>query len=359
MTGAANAGGLLALDSAEVIARHDPAGFHRLLEAMPTQAREAWRLGQSWPMPGGFRTPSRVVFLGMGGSAIGADMVATLARLCGRVPVEVVRHYQPPQVDADTLVIAASFSGNTEETLAAFEATLATPGMRIAMTTGGRLAEIARGRSIPLLDYTWDGPPRTALGFGMFVPLALLARLGAIDLADSDVEGAFEALADCVRTFGLAAPGNAAKQLAVGIGKRLPLIVGADFLEVSARRFAGEISENAKQWAFCSALPEFDHNTLQAVGSPAGMPHAITQILLDAPAIHPRNRRRVAETVRLLEEAGARPQVIDAGGETPLQAIVRANSFATWTSYYMAMLVGVDPLPVPAMDVLKQRMAQP
>ena len=346
------------LDNLEAIAAIDRSGYHRLLERLPEQAREAWALGQSWPLPPGFRRPSRVFLLGVGGSAIGADIVATLARLHGSAPVEVVRQYTPPATDADTLVIACSFSGNTEETIAAFEATLGTPGMRIAFTAGGRLAALARERGVPLISYAWDGPPRTALGYGLFTLLAVLARLRVIEMSDAEAGTAIGALADAAERYGLRAPMNAAKRLAIAIGDRLPVIIGADFLEVVARRFATEVSENAKQWAFSAALPEFNHNAMQAIAGPTGTPSALVPIILDAPSVHPRNRRRVHETVRMLAVAGVQAHLIDGGGETPFEAILRATSFASWTSFYQALLRGVDPTPTGTLDAFKERMAR-
>ncbi len=343
-----------------VIAKYDPAGFHTLLERLPQQSRDAWALGQSWPLPRTFRTPSRVVLTGLGGSAIGADIVVTLARLSGRIPVEIVRGYRAPAIDANTLVIACSFSGNTEETICAFQETLDgdPASMRLALTTGGRLADLARDRDVPLMTYAWDGPPRTALGYGLFTLLGVLARLDVLPLADNEVTAALDGIEDATTHYGIATTPNEAKQVAILFGKRLPVIIGADFLEVAARRFAGEVSENAKQWAFSTALPEFNHNMLQALGSPGGMPHAIAPIILDAPAVHPRNHLRATETLDLLLALHARAQIVDAGGATPLEAIVRATTFASWASYYLALLQSTDPLPVDVIDLFKERMAE-
>jgi glucose/mannose-6-phosphate isomerase len=342
-----------------VIAKHDPANFHALLERLPQQSRDAWALGQSWPIPAHFRTPSRVVLIGMGGSAVGADIVHALARIDGCVPVEIVRNYATPPLDADALVIACSFSGNTEEAVAAFQPTLGDDrAMRLALTTGGRLADLARERAIPLLSYAWDGPPRTALGYSLFTLLGVLARLGALTLRAPEVEAALHGIEDATRRYGIAATPNEAKQAAILFGKRLPVIIGTDFLEAAARRFASEVSENAKQWAFAAALPEFNHNMLQSLGSPGGMPHAIAPIILDSPAAHPRNRLRAAETLQMLLDVHARAQIIDVGGASPLDAILRASVFASWTSYYLALVQGVDPWPVEVIDLLKERMAE-
>lgn len=359
MTDTSSAGDAAALAPASIaatIAAVDPSRFHALLEALPQQARDAWALGRSWPMPDTFRTPSRVVLLGMGGSAAGADIVSALARHTGRVPVDIVRNYRAPIVDGDALVVACSFSGNTEEVLEAFEATLDSGAMRLALTTGGRLAALAAEHGVPAITYAWDGPPRTALGYSLFTLLAVLARLEAVPITDEEAEAALAGIEDATARHGIAAEPNEAKRAAIAIGKRLPVIIGADFLDAAARRFAAEVSENAKQWAFAAALPEFNHNTLEALASPDGVPRAVAAIILDSPAVHPRNRLRATESLRLMQEAEADAQIVDVGGTGPLEAIVRATTFASWTSYYLALLRGVDPMPVEVIDRLKGRM---
>lgn len=352
------ASALSALDSPETIAERDPSSFHGLIEGLPQQARDAWALAQAWPLPAGFGTPSRVVLLGLGGSAIGADIVTTLARLRSTIPVEVVRQYDAPRLDDRALVIGCSFSGNTEETIAAFDGTLGQPGMRLAFTTGGRLAREARERATPLLTYAWDGPPRTSLGYGLFTMLGLLARLDVIDMDDVEAASAFAAIADATDRYGLHAPMNEAKRLAIAVGGRLPVIIAPDFLEVAARRFAAEVNENAKRWAFSAGIPEFNHNALQALLGPDGTPTTLAPIILDAPSVHPRNRLRVRETARMMTETGATPYVVTIEGNTPLETIVRATTLASWTSYYLAMLHGIDPMPVDALDTFKDRMAR-
>ena len=357
--GAADAAAAALLDAPGTYEARDPRGYARLLDGLPAQSREAWALASSWTLPpdfADFGPPSRVLLLGMGGSAIGADVVAAVARQRGRIPVEVVREYEAPEIDDRALVIACSFSGNTEETLAAFEGTLGRPGMRLAVTTGGQLAADARTRGTPLITYAWDGPPRTALGFGVFTALGLLARLGVIAIGEDEVDTAIAALEDAVARYGTAVPANDAKRLAVSIGARVPVILGPGFLEVAARRFATEVNENAKQWAFYAPLPEFNHNALQGLAGPTGTPANLAPIFLDAATVHPRNRKRVQETARSMSEHGASPQVIEIDGASPLETILRAMSLATWTSYYLAMLHEVDPEPVPTIEAFKQRL---
>ena len=124
----------LDLDANEAYERLDAAGMGRAIAELPAQSRQAWEAAQAWELPASLRTPKRVVALGMGGSAIGADIVGTLTAHWRAVPVQVVRGYTAPAIDEDTLVVANSFSGGTEETLEAFEGTLGGPGMRLAIT---------------------------------------------------------------------------------------------------------------------------------------------------------------------------------------------------------------------------------
>ncbi len=338
-------------------ARVDPSGFHALLEGLPAQAREAWRLGMEAPLPG-LRRVDRVLLAGVGGSAIGADVAATLASDRCATPVRVVRNYHLPPLTAETLVILCSFSGNTEETLAAFEAVEASPAQGIAITTGGTLAARARAAGMPVFTYQWPGPPRTGLGYGALVPLAILRRLGVLDITDAEVAGGIAAMERAVEEYGLGQAESHAKRLAAWLDGGVPAIIGADLLEVAARRWAGEMSENAKQVAAAYAIPEFNHNQLEAVARPDAHVDPLRFVLLDAPPVHPRNRLRVTQTAEMMQAAGRHVQIADAGGETPLEAILASASLGSWTSYYLGLLREVDPAPLTVMDRLKRALAR-
>ena len=338
--------------------RADTSGFHDLLDGLPAQARRAWEIGNTWTVPPTFRTPSRVLCYGMGGSAIGADVAATLARTRGARPVEVVRQYAQPLNDPEVLVIACSCSGETEETLDAFSAAVANKRMALAITTGGRLAARARMAETPLLTYNWGGPPRAAFGFGLFTLLGVLTRLDVIDIDEEEVEAALVAIDEETACYRLDAPNNPAKRLAVEIGDRVPIIIGPDFLDVAARRFATEVNENAKRWAFAAGLPEFNHNAIQALDGSGATTGRMATLLFDAPCVHPRNRLRVTHTATAIERGGGFARVIETGGTYPLEAIVRATTFASWVSYYLAMLDGMDPTPTASLDAFKSDMAR-
>lgn len=329
------------------------------LAALPAQAREAWHAALAFELPDEFAQPSDVVILGMGGSAIGGDVVATIAMHTPAVPIRIVRNYVAPSTNERSLVIACSFSGATEETLEAFSSALDAPGHKLAITTGGQLADLARDHGAPVFSYEWSGPPRTALGYGVFAPLALLTRLGAIELGDGEALRAIEGLERCAERYAPDVPmsANDAKRIALGLSGRLPIIVGCEFLDVAARRWATDINENAKQWAFPLALPELSHNQLEGMAAPAGALDQLRVVFLDAPSVHRRNAVRVGLTSEVLSSAGVHFDQALVGGETPLDAVMQACTLGSWVSLYLAVLNGVDPAPTPKLDALKVRLS--
>ena len=348
------------LDDGALYEARDPQGMHTAIAGLPSQAREAWEAAQAWPLPEGFRTPRRVVALGMGGSAIGADVLASLSAHWRGVPMQVVRGYTAPPVDDDTLVIASSFSGNTEETLEAFEGVLDGPSMRLVVTSGGRLAELARERGVPAFTYSWQGQPRAALGYSFFPLLSVLQRLGAVPVEQAAVEAAFASLEELSQRWGIEAQAadNEAKQLATRMRGRLPVVFGTDVLEVAARRWAGQANENAKQWALFAALPELDHNIIVGFGAPSEVTPLLHVVLLDASVLHPRNRLRVQLTAEALERGGVSHEVVDAGGDDALSCVLRTCYLGDWASLYLAMLNEADPYPVAIIEWLKQQLAE-
>lgn len=348
------------LDDTALYARLDVSGMRYLMAGLADQCREAWAAGQAWPIPEALRRtgrpPARVIVVGIGGSAIGAEVVSSIAARLSPVPVTVVRGYTPPPTDEDDLVIASSHSGETEETLEAFQRSLSGPSMHLAMTTGGRLGRLGESLRYDVFPYEFIGPPRAAIGWGVFPLLAILQRLGALPLEAAAVESAFAELDQCAADWSIDVPleRNAAKQIAMAIRGRIPIIVGAEMLEVAARRWASQMSENAKQWAAHVALPEMNHNLIVGLAAPPIAREALHALFLNSLAVHDRTRLRVQLTAEALDRAEIPHHELMIGGTHPLDSVLRACYLGDWVSLYLAMLNEVDPTPVPAVDHLKQ-----
>src|SRR5438093_589038 len=279
------------------------AGMLQAVHGLPEQCHEAWTAAKAFDVPWK-DPPRRIVILGMGGSAIAGDYFRALLSLESPVPVFNVRAYDLPAfVDEETLVIASSFSGETEETLSAFEQALATPARKIAITTGGALLATARANGVPAFTFAYNGEPRAAIGWALMPLLAIAEKLGLTQGVERDVEEAITVLSSLREEFGAEtrASRNPAKQLGLQLHERLPVVYGASPLSEVARRWKTQLNESAKVWAFSEEMPEAQHNAIVALGLPEAAVGAATAVLLRSDSLdHPRVALRYDLMRRLL-----------------------------------------------------------
>jgi glucose/mannose-6-phosphate isomerase len=365
------------LDSYTSFQSLDPQNMLAEIDGLPEQLQEAWKLGQTCEV---FKTSqvSRVVISGMGGSAIGADLLAAyvstaldtgIAPTC-KIPVIVHRDYGLPAwaSGAETLVIASSHSGNTEETLDSFEAALKVGCRILAICTGGELAKRANQKGVPLWTFEHKGQPRAAVGFSFGLLLAAFARLGLIDTPEKVTTDPTGVLREVVTTVAAMkkqqenlraeAPvaQNPAKRLAGQLVGRWVNVFGSGMLAPVARRWKGQINEIAKAGAGFESLPEADHNTLAGLCNPEETLSHTTSLFLRAPSDHPRNRLRADLTRQAFMLEGLNTDFYDAQGDTPLAHMWTALHFGDYLAYYLAMAYGVDPTPVEALETFKAAM---
>lgn len=352
---------MIDLDDLALVRRLDPAGMIDRIGELGPQCRQAWRQAQEVALPKSYRQARSMVILGMGGSAIGGDLLRALVAQEAALPVLVCREYDLPAfVGPRTLVVASSYSGNTEETLSAFAQAVERGAMLVALTTGGRLAQEARRYGVPVVFIGYQAPPRAALGHSLIPLLGLMQRLGFIADKTAQAEEAAQVL-DGVRAElepGIPLARNPAKQLALRLHGRLPIVYGAGLLSEVARRWKGQFNENSKAWAFFEALPELNHNAVVGYEHPAEMASRAVIVFLDSPLLHPRVRIRYTVTQQILSRHGIEYHTVAARGQGPLAQLLSAVSFGDYVSYYLALLYGADPSPVAVIDYLKEQLAQ-
>ncbi|MBN1452972.1 MAG: bifunctional phosphoglucose/phosphomannose isomerase [Anaerolineales bacterium] len=342
----------------------DPQDMLGHIDGLPDQLQSAWDLGRRLPLEfADGLGPSasnvrQVVISGMGGSAIGADLVSAAVMDTCPVPIFVHRDYGLPVFakGPETLVICSSHSGNTEETLDAYETAVENGCRVLAICTGGRLAEAAKAAGIPIWQFAHEGQPRAAVGFSFGLILGALNRLGLVPDASEAIAGAVKAMKSQQVALAAESPvsQNPAKRLAGQLMGRWVTVFGAGALAPVARRWKGQINEVAKAVANFEFIPEADHNALAGVLHPAEVipPHVIT-LFLRAPSDHPRNRLRLDMTRQTYMLEGMNVDGYTAKGDTPLAHIWTALHFGDYVAYYLAMAYGVDPTPVAALQNLK------
>ena len=332
------------------------------IDNLPDQLASAYQLGlrQELPEWNDFR---QVVIAGMGGSAIGADLLASYCAALAPLPVFVQRDYGLPLFarGAETLVICSSHSGNTEETLDAFESARAAGCRIVVVSTGGELARRAREHNIPVWTFEHSGQPRAAVGFSFGLLLAMFQRLGFIPPQQDALEDALASMKRSQQRLRPEIPAvkNPAKRYAGQLMGRWVTIVASDLMTTVARRWKGQINEVAKAGANFEFLPEADHNTLAGTLHPQEVlnPHTMT-LFLRAPSDHPRNRLRSDLTRKAFMLEGMNTDHVDARGNTPLAHMWTMILFGDYMIYYLAMGYGVDPTPVEALVDFKRSMAE-
>ena len=331
------------------------------IDGLPEQLQKAWDLGGTQPLPS-LGDIQAIVISGMGGSAIGADLVSAAVSSSLRVPVMVHRDYGLPAFarGKQTLVICSSHSGNTEETLDSFESALKNECSIVAVCTGGELGKRATANHIPVWKFQHNGQPRAAVGFSFGLLLSLFTRLGFIADPSRDLAEAVAAMKRSQTRLRADVPTvkNSAKRYAGQLMGRWVTVMGAGLLAPVARRWKGQLNEVAKAGANFECLPEADHNSLAGTVNPHETLNAHTMTMfLRSPSDHPRNRLRSDLTRHTYMVEGLNTDVIDARGESPIAHIWTLILFGDYMAYYLAMAYGVDPTPVEALVNFKNSMA--
>ena len=334
----------------------DPGGMYDLLRDFPDQITEALQIGRGATLKFSTRGISRILLCGMGGSAIGGDLLRSTFADELRVPFLVNRSYQiPAWVGRETLVIASSYSGNTEETLSSVRLAAKRGARVLAITSGGALALLARRRRSPMVVIPGGLPPRAALAYSFFPLLVVITRLGFL----RPRQGQIRETVALLRTLGAhyAAPerdDNPALEIARLLEGRIGIIYSAtDQLDAVNTRWRGQMAENAKTLVFGNVLPEMNHNEIVGWKVLTSEMRAMQVLFLRDRQDHRRVSRRLDVTRELLAPHTDRITEVWSQGSSRLARIFSLVHLGDWVSYYLAVLHNEDPMPVRAIDHLK------
>jgi len=351
------------INDVEKIRESDPSNMYNAIFDLPEHMVEAARIAQLWSVkPTEFTDVRNIVLVGMGGSAIAGEIVQSLLSSKLLVPFRVCRHYQLPEfVDDETLVIASSYSGNTEETISAVEDALARKAMIAAITTGGLLKDICALNEIPCCQIPSGLQPRAALGYS-FVPLMmLLEKIGLISGFSDELNAVVTGLQKYREVFieDATIDSNPAKKLATKLIGKIPIVYSGPVLsDAAGLRFKGQLCENGKHLAFFNTFSEFNHNEL--VGWCQSIEpykdYMIVIILRDAEDL-PQIRNRMNIVRDHIKDLGVDVIEVHSKGSTRAERMFSLIQLGDFTSYYLAVLGDNDPTPVEAIENLKIKLS--
>jgi len=351
---------MIDLDNPEVYNQYDPQNMLCHLNSFPRLCREANKLADAFKLPEDYSSVDRVMMLGMGGSAISGDLISRLMLKESRVPFSVIRDYHLPAFTGEnTLFIASSYSGMTEETLSAFDEALQLNNCKyLIISTKGNLKDIAQSKNIPLFTFNYDAQPRTTLPFGFMGLLSFMQKLGFISNKSADIYDSFFVLEQLLQQIKHDIPfdNNQAKQIAYKLFGKLVIIYGAETTAEVAYRWKTQLNENSKAWSGYETFSELNHNTIVGYQFPQELNPMIHVVMLRSSKSSLHLLRRYEPTSCLLNQAQIKHSIIDACGDNLIAQILSLVLLGDYISYYLAILYKVDPTPIEAIDFLKREL---
>jgi glucose/mannose-6-phosphate isomerase len=348
------------LDDLSFVTRLDPKEMYRLTTEFPEQCRRALEIAREVEVPEFGFQPDLFVLTGLGGSAAGGDLAKALFDAEAGVPFLVNRDYDLPSwISLGSVVFCASYSGNTEETLSAYAQAKTAGAKIIAVTSGGKLADMAREDGYPVAQIPAGQPPRTALGYMLIPVVALCEKLGA--LPEQKHDEAFAILDDCAKAWGAETPfeQNPAKQIAAELYGGVGILYGlGSWQGLVAHRWKGQINENAKNMAFANTFPELNHNEILGwvKANEQGVQKWVTLILEDGHESE-KMKARARVTSQLIEGQSSTFRAT-ACGDSLFARILSLTYLGDFVSLYLAALNGVDPENIDWINTLKSELAK-
>ena len=345
----------------EDIKRIDPKGMYDWIADFPKQVEKAVQIGKEAKIYLNVKGVQNIVLTGLGGSAIGGDLLRSYLVEELKLPFIVNRYYTLPEyVGKNTLVIVSSYSGNTEETLSAYKDAIKRRARVLCISTDGKVAKIAKKNKHPWIQIPPGLSPRAALGYSFFPLLIVLCKLGFIKTKEKDIKETIQLLK--IKSIVFSNPEsqeNAPLRLAEQIKGELPVIYSpAEFFDTVNIRWRGQIAENAKQLSSGHVLPEMNHNELVGWNVLTELMKHMHVIFLKDIGTHKRVAIREEITRQIVSQYADKVTEIASDGKGLLARLFSLIYFGDWVSLYLAILNNVNPEPVTVIDYLKDELSK-
>lgn len=352
---------LVDLNNLDILKSIDTDNMLGALKGLPDQCREAVRISREKEITF-TKNYKNVVVTGLGGSAIGGDFLRVYCSGRSQTPVTVNRDYLLPfYVSEDTLVFATSYSGNTEETLSAYQDAKSKRASIVVVTSGGKLADHAKEDGIPLIIIPSGLQPRAAAGYLFLPTLIVMEKLGLVPDVSRDLDDLFISLEKMGKKVDpeIEESQNPAKQLARLFYKKIPVVWGVSGTsETVAMRWKGQINENSKALAYFNILPELNHNEIVGTEAPEELLKYIELVFLRSDDDHPRVQKRYEITKEIIGDRVSGITEIWGEGNSSLSRMFTLTYLGDFTSTYLAILYGINPSPVKLITLLKNKLAE-
>jgi glucose/mannose-6-phosphate isomerase len=345
----------------EDIIRIDPKGMYRWITDFPKQVEEAVQIGRKAPIKLNVHGVQNIVLTGLGGSAIGGDLLRSYVAGEIKIPFFVNRYYTLPEfVGKNTLVIVSSYSGNTEETISSHKDAIKRKARVLCISTGGEVAKVAKRFKQPWIEIPPGFSPRAALGYSFFPLLVVLARLGFIKSKDKEIRETIQLLKNKSLLYSNPESSeNTPLRLAERLKDKLPVIYSpVEHLDTVNIRWRGQIAENAKQLSTGHVIPEMNHNELVGWKELTDIMKQMHVVFLKDKGTHKRVAVREGITQQIVSRYAGEVTNVSSEGKGLLARLFSLIYFGDWVSLYLAIFNNEDPEPVKVIDYLKSELSK-
>lgn len=351
------------IDNLNLIYALDKDNYLGSICALPKQISQAWQEISQIKIPNDFGQILNIVVSGMGGSALGPEMVGDLYSNEISYPYQIIRDYKLPYyIGKKTLVILNSYSGNTEETLSCANFALGKGAKVFAISTGGKLIEFFKQKNLPFYQFepihNPCNQPRAGIGYSAFSILGLINKIKAVNIFEEEINKTVNYLEDVSKNFApsVQSSGNPAKKLALEIKNKIPIIIGAEFLAGNCHVFANQLNETAKSFASYFVIPELNHHLLEVFNYPAYLVQHILFLFLNSSLFDDKIKRRIQLTKELLNQKNIEVLEYQVEAKTALPAVFEVLMFSSYASFYTAILNDTNPTSIPIVEEFKKKL---
>lgn len=351
------------LDDLENIKKMDTAHSLSSIAFLPQQCQAAWEEVKNVYFPEEYRKFSSIIFCGMGGSAYGGRIIKSLYGDTIKVPIDLINSYNlPAYAGKDTLIIAASYSGNTEETLSCAQEAFKINCKIIGISSGGKLVGLLKSSGKPFFTFSTvfnpSQQPRLGQGYMQIAQLAILHKLGVLSISEDEVKQLINDLGNNQRLFQaeVTQERNMAKQIAFLFADRIVNIIGAEFLEGAIHAIRNPLHETGKHFANYFILPEANHHLMEGLSFPTFNKIKLIFWLIDSPFYSKELKKRLELTKEVIEKNNILTSAFDLSFSTKLGQVFELIQLGSFISFYLAMLHDIDPAKIPWVDYFKEKL---
>lgn len=349
-------------DFNQTIQKLDKSNVLGSIESLADQVKHAWESTQNIEFKPTAEIKN-VVVSGMGGSGLGPDVIKNLFKKELKIPFEVINSYNlPGYVNQNTLVLLSSYSGTTKETLSCATQAQEKNAQIMVITSGGNLAQLVRENNYPayIIDpkHNPSNQPRMAIGYSIMGCIGLLSKTKIISIDKKQIDEIITTIL-CVDEkcrVNVSLENNQAKLLALELIDRRPVLIASEFLTGAAHVATNQFNENAKYFVDYKTIPEINHHLLEGLSLPKSNATNHVFVFINSKLYDSRNQKRFRLTQQVVEKKNIDALAINLETTSKFTQVFELITLMSYTNFYLAMLEGIDPAPIPTVDWFKDQL---